>query len=686
MAVIRGRSLAGLLPLPPFVSYTDVIFLTPSVGYVAGYQAPDRWTNFAFQYIIKKTSDGGATWTTETLSFTQDHREPRLQFLDEQTGYLALTRSQSLSDRLFKTEDGGENWNEVSVPAAFRQNDMEWVTVNKGFMIGNENSSGEDILLTTTDGGLNWEASFVGEGLSLENITFNSTENGVISGRGGELLITQDGGATWETRFRPSLQFRATAVRDNEIFSLSDKGLVHSTNNGLNWSVINDSSPFNAMTHIEVLSNGELVFLPFFWGIVYLSTDGGKTISPVSSMLINSGASPMAIIENRIFYAGTEPSSRQLLLRVSTDLGLNWQENAVGTTESATAMSVIDDQSIVISTPRNIHRSVDGGQTWEVISTFPQEVVIIRSQFTSAEAGLVVLEPAGQVLRTMDGGGHWEEVTFSPDKVVEINEFLFLDNNVGYASGAARETHEIVGLAAIWRTDDGGKTWKEEVIPEGIYTNLIDLTVSGSEIFATGGYGHMLKRSVAAAVQEPPVVVNPIQDRVVNEGFERETVDLTGVFGDPNGDALRFSVISSDESIATAVINDHSLVLTEQGIGTVRITVTASDGFGGSVDNAFKMLINANETITDIDDVLNNPAIKVFPNPVLDKLNIHSDHFAEGDPAFNFMDAMGRSISFSIYQKASGKYVLYTGDLKKGVYLLEILCPGMRVVRRVVKF
>ncbi|MCA1746977.1 MAG: hypothetical protein LC655_04720, partial [Bacteroidales bacterium] len=96
-------------------------------------------------------------------------------------------------------------------------------------------------------------------------------------------------------------------------------------------------------------------------------------------------------------------------------------------------------------------------------------------------------------------------------------------------------------------------------------------------------------------VNEAPVVQNPLDDLELDEGFGNETVALAGVFSDPDGDELTLSAVSSNTGAVTVAVTGSTLTITETGIGSSVITVTASDG-EYTVDETFTVTVeNVNE-------------------------------------------------------------------------------------------
>jgi hypothetical protein len=107
-------------------------------------------------------------------------------------------------------------------------------------------------------------------------------------------------------------------------------------------------------------------------------------------------------------------------------------------------------------------------------------------------------------------------------------------------------------------------------------------------------------------VNDPPVVANPISDRTYNERFGTASVSLAAVFSDPDGDELTLSAVSANTGVVTVSISGTTLTITERGLGSSLITVTASDG-EYSIDETFTVTVNN----------VNDPP--VVQNPIADR-------------------------------------------------------------------
>lgn len=130
------------------------------------------------------------------------------------------------------------------------------------------------------------------------------------------------------------------------------------------------------------------------------------------------------------------------------------------------------------------------------------------------------------------------------------------------------------------------------------------------------------------AQNDAPAVNNALPDLALNEDDAPVSIDLGPVFSDPEGDNLTYSATSSNESVATATIEnagaslsatsgdpsvataslqDATLIITPIGPGTTTITVTATDPSSANAQDQFTVTVNANTG--------NQPPIVVNPIP-----------------------------------------------------------------------
>jgi surface protein len=94
-------------------------------------------------------------------------------------------------------------------------------------------------------------------------------------------------------------------------------------------------------------------------------------------------------------------------------------------------------------------------------------------------------------------------------------------------------------------------------------------------------------------VNEVPVVAQTLADQAADEGFATTMLSYAGTFTDEDGDALIITASSGSEGVVTVeAISGDQLKITEVGVGSSVITVTADDGKGGSVSTSFTFTVN----------------------------------------------------------------------------------------------
>ncbi len=161
-------------------------------------------------------------------------------------------------------------------------------------------------------------------------------------------------------------------------------------------------------------------------------------------------------------------------------------------------------------------------------------------------------------------------------------------------------------IAAVSAASDGS-TLTLSGVAEG--TAAITVTAQdsdGNRVSDAFGVSVVAQQQQQVTPNQAPTVAAAIADAtIVNESGSLQ-VSLSGVFNDADNDILTITAASSDETKATvSVATDYSaLTINAQARGTATITVTAADGNGGSVDDAFTVRVKAAPGVaSDIADV-----------------------------------------------------------------------------------
>lgn len=172
------------------------------------------------------------------------------------------------------------------------------------------------------------------------------------------------------------------------------------------------------------------------------STDGGATWRTMSL----SGAADfhgLKAAHNAIYgYNSTDGA-----FMVSTD-GRNWQSRST-LAMGASVVSPADPDAILAVGRTGLHRSTDGGRTWQAVPATPPVAVL------SWDAGQQVwgVAPDGTVWQSADSGSHWQQrgsVSGQPQAVSAHDGTVFV------ATAGDR----------IVASTDGGMTWASRYAPD----------------------------------------------------------------------------------------------------------------------------------------------------------------------------------------------------------------------------
>lgn len=199
-----------------------------------------------------KTEDAGITWAEITIDL-DSITSPRLQsifFVDAQTGFLSFrARVTNLDIFLLKTQDGGNSWTNVtpdSLPNGYGISDVFFTNSNQGFV-----ASGNR-LYRTTDGGMSWVSSLKLRWEGFNDIHFHDDNFGITGAWDGTfaymglIFTTSNGGQSWDSlilnQYNTAIG-KVMHVGDSTAFAMTDQAwqgqkIFTTTNNGNSWDTL----------------------------------------------------------------------------------------------------------------------------------------------------------------------------------------------------------------------------------------------------------------------------------------------------------------------------------------------------------------------------------------------------------------------------------------------------------------
>ena len=175
-----------------------------------------------------------------------------------------------------------------------------------------------------------------------------------------------------------------------------------------------------------------------------------------------------------------------------------------------------------------------------------------------------------------------------------------------------------------------------------------------------------------------PVVAQPITDENMSSDEDVIYIDISTLFSDPDGDALVYTVTSSDESIATATVANDFIIVSQTGVGEVMFTITASDGKGGEAATDITLKVDQITSISDLAEQ-NQFALGNYPNPFSIETTIQ---YVLEQPAFVKLEIIaynGSTVDILVEgkQDAGEQKVNYQPHyLPSGIYLYKLEVDG----------
>jgi photosystem II stability/assembly factor-like uncharacterized protein len=188
------------------------------------YQSYNLRTKESNRYLLLHTKDRGKQWKRITLPPYDYLRLGDIQFIDTRQGYLMAQSFDSVSrilntPHVFKTENAGETWSEISPPTTLFDPELNYFVYGKIYFLtpsvgycmaeskftSNPNDKNGPKLLYTSDGGKSW--SMRNDSLGRFSTTISVTELIWLDENRGLFLcntsvaviyITSDGGITWK--------------------------------------------------------------------------------------------------------------------------------------------------------------------------------------------------------------------------------------------------------------------------------------------------------------------------------------------------------------------------------------------------------------------------------------------------------------------------------------------------------
>jgi photosystem II stability/assembly factor-like uncharacterized protein len=417
---------------------TLIDFPSDVSGYITGRNR--LWTSNMFHLKIYKTSNGGANW--DSISNTFNMIPYAMKFINESTGFIG-GQYYNLGGRLLKTTNGGLNWilNDYNFNGV---GDICFVNQDVGYVLG-----GSHWLYKTTNGGVNWsfiDVYPVNGHNDLYHLFFTDLNIGIGVGTGGLIVKTSNGGINWtkKSQGNDNWLFDVKFSDVNTGFAAGDNGtLLCTTNGGVNWNLtqfyhwddMGPIAPVNSSTWYIASSPDGKIFKTtntgLSWDTLYT---GLYAISRLEFINQNTG---FGVCKYHTFFKTTNGGLNWLIYN-----NLNYSQNWV--------MDFIDENTGYAGD--KIAKTTNGGLNWDTISlgmdfgTSDVQFINYNTGYVSGTTNDAYIGYTGYVIKTTNGGISWipKVITNSP-----IEDLFFVNEMTGYCAG----------WNGVFKTIDGSQNW-----------------------------------------------------------------------------------------------------------------------------------------------------------------------------------------------------------------------------------
>ncbi|MBK6482953.1 MAG: T9SS type A sorting domain-containing protein [Chitinophagaceae bacterium] len=478
-------------------SNSNIVYIATGdgYGYEATWQSDNDFWGGVYSAGILKSVDGGISWTTTGLSYSQNNKEIIQRLVIHPSNPLILLAS--TRGGIYRTVDGGINWSLVDATHCF---DMEFNTANPNTIY----AGGNQDILQSTDAGATWTVlknNLCGAGrISIETTAANPLVIYALCVN-GTLSRSADGGATWVTKSSPSgaatfygYYDLVLECADANADNLLAGGLyvAKSTNGGTSWQTISSWSPYTAANYVHA-DNHDLKFLPGSTQTIFSGNDGGifKSVNQGTSWTDLSSGLRLAQIY-RLSTSATNPSI----------VYSGWQDNGSNRWDGTS------------------YTQVYGADGMEALVDYTNSnIVFIETQY-------------GSIYKSTNGGSSFTYVAPSSGPWVTTYIMDPVDHNKMYA-----------GYATLYKSTNNGSNWSvlASNLYGGNYCTAIAVAPSNTNTIYTSSLGLMKKTTNGAAPFTDITAGLP----VASAGINYIAVSNT----DPNSVWVAFSGYSSGNKV-----------------------------------------------------------------------------------------------------------------------------------------
>lgn len=389
--------------------------------YTQAVSCPSALTCYVAGNPTYKTVDGGATWSTQTVSSATRYL---IACADE--SHCVQSGNTPVGDAiLLATPDGGATWT-TSLHVQYPVNFINTIGCTSGLVCVAGGSLG--VMFLSNDGGSNWhelDAAFTQNNfaaISCSGSTFCVAVGGNTDAATLFIAVTHDGGATW-TLPRVPVDDSLTGVSCPSTTVCVAVGLnanvASTTDGGATWRVTNVNTGSNLNMFVGVsCPSASTCYAATQGGLVFRSNDGGRSWAKRASFGFNFRG--LDCPTTTVCYAGS-PQIGQSVIEATFDGGARWSGStlpgvlvwSLSCTDKSHCVGVGACHSIFYCNGYQAVVTANAGKTWQGADPLfdsPQFVSCGSATQCVAVGSAGQGEIPGNIQISNDGGYTWTDL------------------------------------------------------------------------------------------------------------------------------------------------------------------------------------------------------------------------------------------------------------------------------------
>jgi photosystem II stability/assembly factor-like uncharacterized protein len=438
-------------------SGNKIIFINKNIGWLASSSNNTRY--------LSSTKDGGKTWDDCWAQAMTDPTFNDILFVNDSLGFICA------EDYLARTSDGGKKWIKsdsssiIDISPFYK---LQMIDTLTGYCLGWFG------VAKTIDGGKTWSKVLLNwRGPRFEAMYFSCADTGfaVFGSAPMYLYRTNDGGATWNYRPLDNVQAPIRSVsfpekqkgigiaENGAIYRILEAGdsifeITKGTGEGLNCIDFCDAMHGFAGTGDFYKQDSALLY----------TSDGGKTWkkrpTPLKSIM-----RLLCFDSNTVIIYDQDSTTHTLR---STDGGRNWQPtNEFDYFRSFEKIKNVPNAAYILTQNTNeCFVTLDAGKSWAKKGPVPLDTLNSTTSYRTATLFFLNVDTAWalsylSVQFSSNGGSLWETIYKKIDSWnFLMRDLYFCSSSIGWIVGYNDDSYPPIGY--IYRTDDGGRTWRRK--------------------------------------------------------------------------------------------------------------------------------------------------------------------------------------------------------------------------------